>query len=95
MELTDIKGIGDKTLKALNKQNIYTIDDLVNYYPFRYQVYDIKDLSKYDGSDSIVINAIVETNANVFYIKKNFNRLTFKALACYIDFSWYSFACYI
>ena len=81
MELTDIKGIGDKTLKALNKQNIYTIEDLVNYYPFRYQPYNIQDLSKVDSSDTVVINATVETNANVFYIKKNFNRLTFKALA--------------
>ena len=47
-----------------------TIDDLINYYPFRYQVYDIKDLSKVDSSDTVVVNATVETNANVFYIRK-------------------------
>ena len=32
MELNIIKGIGDKTITLLNKLNIYTIDDLVNYY---------------------------------------------------------------
>ena len=87
MELADIKGVGDKTLKALNKSNIYTVDDLVNYYPFRYQVYNIEDLSKVDSSDTVVINAVVETNANVFYIRKNFNRLTFKALSNNILFN--------
>ena len=87
MELTDVKGVGDKTLKSLNKLGIYTIDDLVNYYPFRYQVYDIKDLSKVDSSDTVVVNAVVETNANVFYIKKNLNRLTFKALSNNILFN--------
>ena len=81
MELTDVKGVGDKTIKVLNKLGIYNIDDLVNYYPFRYQIYDIKDLSKVDSSDTVVVNAVVETNANVYYIKRNLNRLTFKAIS--------------
>ena len=43
MELNIIKGIGDKTITLLNKLNIYTIDDLVNYYPFRYEILDKTD----------------------------------------------------
>ena len=30
MKLTDIKGIGKKSLEALNNDNIYTIDDLIH-----------------------------------------------------------------
>lgn len=81
MELNNIKGIGDKTLKALNKQNIFTLDDLVNYYPYRYQVYNIKQLSTVENNENCVVCAKVESNPQVFYFKKNFNRLTFKALS--------------
>jgi ATP-dependent DNA helicase RecG len=80
MELQEIKGIGDKTIKSLNKQNIYTLDDLVNYYPYRYQTYNIKQLSTVENNENCVIVGKVESNPQVFYFKKNFNRLTFKLL---------------
>ena len=81
MDLQNIKGIGDKTIKSLNKLNIYNIDDLVNYYPFRYQTYNIKKLSSVSNNENCTIIAIVESNPQVFYFKKNFNRLSFKALS--------------
>lgn len=81
MDLQNIKGIGDKTIKSLNKLNIYNIDDLVNYYPFRYQTYNIKKLSSVFNNENCTIIATVESNPQVFYFKKNFNRLSFKALS--------------
>ena len=35
-ELKDVRGVGTKGLEKLNKLGIYTIDDLVTHYPFRY-----------------------------------------------------------
>lgn len=81
MDLQNIKGIGDKTIKSLNKLNIYNIDDLVNYYPFRYQTYNIKKLSSVSNNENCTIIATVESIPQVFYFKKNFNRLSFKALS--------------
>lgn len=81
MDLQNIKGIGDKTIKSLNKLNIYNIDDLVNYYPFRYQTYNIKKLSSVSNNENCTIIVTVESNPQVFYFKKNFNRLSFKALS--------------
>lgn len=81
MDLQNIKGIGDKTIKSLNKLNIYNIDDLVNYYPFRYQTYNIKKLSSVSNNENCTIIATVESNPQVFYFKKNFNRLSFKSLS--------------
>ena len=38
--LENIKGIGPKTIKYLNDLNIYNINDLLTYYPYRYNVYN-------------------------------------------------------
>jgi len=35
--ITDIKGVGEKTAKAFEKLNIYTINDLIHYYPRDYE----------------------------------------------------------
>ncbi|MBR1413325.1 MAG: ATP-dependent DNA helicase RecG [Bacilli bacterium] len=81
MNIEVLKGVGATTKNILNELGIYTINDLVNYYPFRYNVYNLIDITNdIDESLQISIKAKVESNANVFYIKKNFNRLTFKAV---------------
>jgi predicted flap endonuclease-1-like 5' DNA nuclease len=41
MELKDIKGVGPKTLIGLNELGIYTVSDLVRYYPYRYNIYSL------------------------------------------------------
>ena len=38
LEVSQVKGVGPKSLMLLNKIGIYTIDDLVTHYPFRYDV---------------------------------------------------------
>ena len=36
MELKDLKGIGEKKLALLNKLGIFTINNLLEYYPYSY-----------------------------------------------------------
>jgi len=72
--LEDIKGIGPKTLQLLNKLGIYTIEDLLDYYPFRYETVTPTELQ--DGP--VVIKGIIETTPVTTYIKKNLNKLTFR-----------------
>ena len=45
MELSELKGVGPKTLEYLNKLNIYSLDDLIRYYPYRYNVYHLSDIN--------------------------------------------------
>ena len=81
MNVEDLKGVGSTTKKILSELNIYTINDLVNYYPFRYNIFNLINLTnEIDENIQVSIKAKVESNANVFYIKKNFNRLSFKAI---------------
>lgn len=80
MDLQEIKGIGPKSLELLNKLNIYTLEDLCTYYPYRYNIYRPCTIENVDEKTTITINAILESTPRLSYIKKNFNRLSFKAL---------------
>ena len=64
-ELEHLKGVGPKTLSLLNKINIYTIDDLVTHYPYRYEV-----LKRGINEDKIIIDGIVETIPSLYRFKK-------------------------
>lgn len=79
MELSEIKGIGPKTLKYLQKLNIENIEDLLTYYPYRYDIIEPGVLNENYTGERISINATVETIATVNYIKRNFNKLQFRA----------------
>ena len=39
MDIKNLHQVGEKTSKILNKLGIFTDDDLINYYPYRYNVY--------------------------------------------------------
>lgn len=79
MELVDIKGIGPKSKDSLNKLNIYDVDSLVRYYPFRYNVYHPIDIRIVDTEDVIVVNAKIVSKPALFYFNRTFNSMTFNA----------------
>ena len=82
MELQKVKGIGSKSIDLLHKLNIFTVEDLINYYPYRYNVFKPIDLNTYEQMEemTITINATIESTPKFSYIKRNLNRLSFKAL---------------
>ena len=75
--LEDIKGIGPKSLLALKALNLYTKDDVINYFPYRYNVYTPVKLSECSEGDTCTITGFVESTAKVFFIRKNLNKLSF------------------
>lgn len=76
--LEDLKGIGPKTISNLNDINIYTVNDLLTNYPFKYNVYKPEVLNIQDSNETIVLTGEVYSSPKVFYIKGNLNRLSFK-----------------
>lgn len=72
--LNDVKGVGPKTLSLLNKLGIYTVSDLIDYFPFRYNTISPTELVE----GEVVIVGIVETMPIATYIKKNLNKLSFR-----------------
>ena len=80
MDLENIPGIGEKTIKNLNKINIYTTRDLIEYYPYKYNYYNPSNINDTMDNLTITINAIVESIPKIVYIKRNFNYLTFRVI---------------
>lgn len=76
MNLNDVIGVGDKTLTLLQKLNLLTIEDLITYYPYRYNVYKLSELN--NSGEVLVVSGIIEGEPKVNYIKRNLNRLSFR-----------------
>ena len=78
LELKDVKGVGPKSLSLLNKLNIYTVEDLVTHYPFRYDILQRSDLSLVEDGDKIVIDGKVESVPILMHFKAGLNKMNFR-----------------
>ncbi len=81
MELENIPKIGNKTLNDLHKLNIFTINDLINFYPYRYNFYNPTDINNTQDNITITINGIIESTPKIVFIKRNLNYLTFRVIS--------------
>ena len=81
MELKNIKGIGPTLEKKLNNLGIINSNDLLEYYPYRYNFINIIPISDVSLDENCTIKATIIDSGRVQYIKRNFNRLTFKAIS--------------
>ena len=80
MKVEQLNGVGPKTANILHKIDIFSVKDLLEYYPYRYNFINIKKLSDALDNETIYVSATIITNPKVMYIKKNFNILSFNAL---------------
>ena len=72
--LESIKGIGPKTVETLKKLGIFTIDDLINYYPYRYNFIELTELKE----GPVTVSGVVESMPVTTYIKRNLNKMNFR-----------------
>ena len=77
MQLEDIKGIGKTTIKYLNELGIYDADDLITYYPFRYEITQNTDIHNVNDGDKVVIGGIVENVPTVIHFNRKLNKMSF------------------
>lgn len=78
MDLQQLKGVGEKTIEHFYQANIYNLEELVTYYPYKYQILQPDTLEDSDEKVTLTINATVTDLGKVSYIRKNFNSLRFK-----------------
>ena len=80
MELHDIKGVGPKMLKQLNELGIYSVEDLLSYYPYRYDYFEPTILDDTYEDKRVCISAVIDATPTVQFIRKNFNKLQFRVI---------------
>ena len=76
--IEELKGLGPKSAEKFHKLDIYTIEDLLLYYPFRYEDFKSKSVLDLVDEEKAVIVGTVVTPANVQYYGYKRNRLSFK-----------------
>ena len=72
VNVSQVKGIGPKSLALLNKIGIYTVDDLVTHYPFRYDVLKRCNLKEVNDDEK------VESVPILLRFKAGLNKLNFR-----------------
>ncbi len=78
MNIDNIKGIGPKNIKLLNKLNIYDINDLLHYYPFRYDLIKRTDKKDITNNSKVIIDGVIENKPIIYYIKRKLNKISFR-----------------
>lgn len=78
MQLKDVKGIGPKSLSLLNKINIYTVEDLVTHYPFRYEILERCNLAEIEDGGKIIIDGKIESVPILMHFKAGLNKMNFR-----------------
>ena len=78
MKLTDIKGIGAKSEMLLNKLGIMNVDDLLTYYPMRYEILKRSDLATSEEDDKIIIDGKVDSIPLILRFNKGLNKMNFR-----------------
>ncbi len=71
--LDTIKGIGPSTIDKLNKLDIYSVEDLVSYYPYKYKLLRKTSLEE----EKVTVSGKILSMPTVSYFKK-MNRLSFQ-----------------
>lgn len=75
--VTAIKGVGERFAEDLSIMNIYTVEDLLNYFPYRYDVFEIKPLSELIHEDKVTIEGKVLHEPSLNFYGKKKSRLAF------------------
>ena len=78
MKLIDIKGIGAKSEALLNKLGIITIDDLLTYYPMRYEILKRSDLNNAEPEEKVIIDGKVDSIPLILRFNKGLNKMNFR-----------------
>lgn len=81
MNINEIKGVGVTLEKKLNNLGINSINDLLEYYPYRYNIINIVSINEVNDNENCTVKVTIVDTPKVQYIKKNFNRLSFRGIS--------------
>jgi len=75
-----LKGVGSETEELLNDVGIYTIQDLLEYFPYRYDDNSLRDLEDVKHDERVTVEGRVHSEPSLTFFGKKRSRLTFRLL---------------
>ncbi|MBM7603359.1 ATP-dependent DNA helicase RecG [Metabacillus crassostreae] len=78
--ITTLRGVGEETAVLLQDMGIYTINDLIEYFPYRYDDNSLKDLEEVKHDERVTVEGVIHSEPNLTYFGKKRSRLTFRLL---------------
>lgn len=75
--ITAIKGIGEKMAADLGEMGIHNVEDLLFYFPYRYDVFEIKPLSELIHEDKVAIEGRILHEPSLHFYERKKSRLSF------------------
>ncbi|OIJ09865.1 ATP-dependent DNA helicase RecG [Anaerobacillus arseniciselenatis] len=79
--VTIVKGIGEEKAKDLQTLGIFTVKDLIEYFPYRYEDYRPKDISELKHEERGTIEATIQSEPVVRFYGRRKSKLSLKVLA--------------
>lgn len=77
-KLSALKGFGDKAVASFRALGIETVEELLLYFPFRYEDFQQRQVADLADGEKAVLAGLVVTPPNVQYYGFKRNRLSFK-----------------
>ena len=79
-DIKTLKGIGDKKAQAFNRLGIFTVYDLISYYPRKYEDRSLfKNISELSDGESCCIKAVIAEDPNLSRIRRGLEIIRFRA----------------
>ncbi|MED4401575.1 ATP-dependent DNA helicase RecG [Metabacillus fastidiosus] len=75
-----LRGIGDETETLLHEMGIRTIRHLIEYFPYRYEDYKLRDLAEVKHDERVTVEGKVHSEPLLTYFGKNRSRLSIRVL---------------
>lgn len=76
----NVKGIGPETQTALELMGLFTVGDLLEHIPYRYEDYRLKDLEEVKHDERVTIQGIVHSAPVASYFGRKKSRVTVRVL---------------
>ena len=77
-DLENIKGIGKKTIAELKNLGIYSVNDLVEHYPYKYNLLKLNIIDEATDGENVIIEGIIASTSLLRRINSKLNILLFK-----------------
>jgi ATP-dependent DNA helicase RecG len=73
--VTVLKGIGEESAESLAEMKIFTVLDLLEYFPYRYEDYRLRELSEVKHDEKITVEGKVHSEPSLTYYGRKKSKL--------------------